>query len=156
MHGKEFAIDLIRTFFTVVTLVNVAMLVLGTWLTPDMKFGYEAFCAPLIYGVVGTLPNIVMYSRRELTVKELLFRKMLEFILVEVLVLGVAFYGTDTFWRQPKIAISMGISIFLIYVIASIMDWAQNYVVAKRMTDELVKFQERVDERTDNKISTPN
>lgn len=146
MHGKEFAIDMIRTFFTVVTLINVAMLVLGTWLAPDMKFGYEVFMAPLIYGVVGTLPNIVMYSKRELTVKELFVRKILEFILVEVLVLSVAFYGTDTFWQQPKIVISMGISIFLIYVVASIIDWAQNYVAAKRMTDELVKFQERVKE----------
>ncbi len=144
MHGKEFVIDMIRNFFIVVTLINVAMLVLGTWLAPDMKFGYEAFCAPLIYGVVGTLPNIVMYSKRELTVKELFVRKVLEFILIEVLVLSVAFYGTDTFWQQPKIVISMGISIFLIYVVASIIDWAQNYVAAKRMTDELMKFQERV------------
>lgn len=146
MHGKEFVIDLIRTFFTVVTLINVAMLVMGLWFAPDMKFGYEAFAAPLIYGVVGTLPNIVMYSKRELSVRELFVRKVLEFILIEVLVLGVAFYGADTFWQQPKIIISVGISIFLIYVVASIIDWAQNYVAAKRMTDELMKFQERVKE----------
>lgn len=146
MHGKEFAIDLIRTFFTVVTLVNVAMLLLGTWFVPDMKFGYEVFWAPLIYGAVGTLPNIVMYSKRELTVKELLVRKVLEFILIEVFVLLVAFYGTDTFWKQPKIVISVGISIFVIYVIASVIDWAQNCIAAKRMMDELLMFQKRVEE----------
>ena len=146
MHGKEFVIDLIRTFFTVVTLINVAMLVMGLWFAPDIQFGYEAFAAPLIYGVVGTLPNIVMYSKRELSIRELFVRKVLEFILIEILVLLAAFYGADTFWQQPKIIISVGISIFLIYVIASLIDWAQNYVAAKRMTDELMKFQERMKE----------
>ena len=144
MHGKEFTIDLIRTFFTVVTLVNVAILVMGLWFAPDIQFGYEAFEAPLIYGAVGTLPNIVMYSKKELSVKALFVRKVLQFILIEVLVLFAAFYGAEVYWQQPKIIVSVGISIFLIYVVASIIDWIKNYVTAKRMTDELVKFQERV------------
>lgn len=144
MHGKEFVIDLMKTYFTVVALINVAIYVMGTRFAPDLQFGYEAFSAPLIYGAVGTLPNIVMYSKRELPVKELFVRKVLQFILIEVLVLFAAFYGADTFWQHPKIIMSVAFSIFIIYVVASVVDWAQNYVAAKRMTVELMKFQERV------------
>ena len=66
MHGKEFVIDFIRTYFSVVALINVAILIMGLQIAPDSRFGYDAFAAPLIYGAAGTLPNIVMYSKRQL------------------------------------------------------------------------------------------
>lgn len=142
MRGKEFFIDLIRTYFSVVTLINVAIFIMGMHFSPDSRFGYDAFATPLIYGAAGTLPNIVMYSKRELKVKELLFRKILQFILIEVVVLFVAFYNQTAFWKQPRIIISVAISIFIIYVIASFIDWIQNSISAKQMTTALLKFQE--------------
>lgn len=142
MHGKEFVIDFIRTYFSVVTLINVAILIMGLQIATDSRFGYDAFAAPLIYGAAGTLPNIVMYSKRELKVKELLFRKIVQFILIEVVVLFVAFYNQIDVAKQPKIIITVAISIFVVYVIASLIDWIQNSISAKQMTVELVKFQE--------------
>lgn len=142
MHGKEFVIDFIRTYFSVVALINVAILIMGLQIAPDSRFGYDAFAAPLIYGAAGTLPNIVMYSKRELKVKELLFRKIVQFILIEVVVLFVAFYNQIDVAKQPKIIITVAISIFVVYVIASLIDWIQNSISAKQMTVELVKFQE--------------
>lgn len=142
MHGKEFVIDFIRTYFSVVTLINVAILIMGLQIATDSRFGYDAFAAPLIYGAAGTLPNIVMYCKRELKVKELLFRKIVQFILIEVVVLFVAFYNQIDVAKQPKIIITVAISIFVVYVIASLIDWIQNSISAKQMTVELVKFQE--------------
>lgn len=51
---------------------------LGMYFLPEMQFGYEAFCVPLIYGAVGTIPNVVMYSRKELKVKEVFVRKFIQ------------------------------------------------------------------------------
>lgn len=142
MHGKEFVIDFIRTYFSVVTLINVAILIMGLQIATDSRFGYDAFAAPLIYGAAGTLPNIVMYSKRELKVKELLVRKIVQFILIEVLVLFAAFYNKTDLVKRPEIIIPVAISIFVIYVIAGLVDWIQNSVSAKQMTAELMKFQE--------------
>lgn len=142
MHGKEFVIDFIRTYFSVVALINVAILIMGLQIAPDSRFGYDAFAAPLIYGAAGTLPNIVMYSKRELKVKELLVRKIVQFILIEVLVLFAAFYNKTDLVKRPEIIIPVAISIFVIYVIAGLIDWIQNSVSAKQMTAELMKFQE--------------
>ena len=143
MHGKEFVIELIRTYFSVVTLVNVVILIMGLQMAPNRSFGYDAFAAPLIYGAAGTLPNIVMYSKRELKVKELLLRKILQFILIEITVLFAAFYNQTEIWKKPEIIISVAISIFVVYVIASLIDWIQNSISARQMTAELMKFQER-------------
>lgn len=143
MHGKEFVIKFIRTYFSVVTLINVAILIIGTQMAPDSRLGYDAFAAPLIYGMAGTLPNIVLYSKRELKVKELLFRKILQLILIEITVLFAAFYNRTKISPKLEDIISVAISIFVIYVIASLFIWIQNTISAKQMTMDLMKFQER-------------
>ena len=146
MYGKEFVLDCIRTFFTVVVLINVVMFLLSLYFMPEAQFGYEAFAVPLIYGFVGTLPNVVMYSRRELKIGELIVRKVIQIILIEVLVLFVAFYDTAEQMIEQEIITSTAVSIFVIYVLATLFDWLQNYLAAKQITEELQRFQERVQE----------
>lgn len=146
MHGKEFILECIRTFLTVVTLINVVMFFLGLYLMPEARFGYEAFAVPLIYGLVGTLPNLVMYSKRELKVGELVVRKIIQFILIEVFVLFTAFYNSVEEARTMELIGSTAISIFVVYVIATLLDWVQNYLAAKQMTEELQRFQCKVQE----------
>ncbi len=144
MHGKEFVIDCVRTFFSVVTCINLAMLVMGLAFLPEERFGYEAFMAPLLYGAVGTLPNVVMYSKKELKIKELLVRKAIQLVLIEVLVLLAAFYGAEEFVQQPHIIAGVAVSILVIYILVSVIEGLQNYFMAKHMTEDLMKFQERV------------
>ncbi len=144
MHGKEFMLDVIRTYFAVVTLINVVMFILGNYIAPENRFGYDAFATPLIYGAAGTLPNIMMYSKKELGVKELIFRKVLQFILIEIIVLFVAFYNQSDEWTQPGIIFAVAVSVLVIYVISSLIDWLQNLVSARKMTEDLVRFQESV------------
>ena len=50
MNGKEFAIRLMTTYFTLVTLITAATLGMGQYFEPEASFGYEAFASPLIYG----------------------------------------------------------------------------------------------------------
>ena len=146
MHGKEFVLDCIRTFFTVVTLINIAMFWMGISLFQDQTFGYEGFIIPVIYGLAGTLPNLAMYSSRELRVGELLLRKVIQFLLTEACVLFVAFYDTSEADRTPWLIILVALSIFIIFVIASLFDWIQNYLSAKQMMEDLKVFQGNVQE----------
>ena len=60
----------LAAFFISVTLIDLAIFILGCLLEPELKFGYEAFAYPLIYGVIGSLPGLVMYSKKELTMKQ--------------------------------------------------------------------------------------
>ena len=144
MHGKKFVLDVIRTYFTVVTFINVIMFVVGTHIAPDYQFGYEAFRAPLIYGAVGVFPNIIMYSKRDLTIKELWIRKALQLIAIEISVLFVTFYDIEIIFHKTEAVIAVGIGIFVTYVVSTIIDGLQDYYKAKEMTEELMKFQRSV------------
>ena len=146
MHGKEFIGDCIRTFFTVVTLINIAMFLMGVTMMPDIRFGYEGFIVPVIYGLAGTLPNLVMYSGRELKVGELMVRKVFHFVLTEASVLLVIFYNSPEEARPLWLIRAVAICIFIIYVLATLFDWLQNYLSAKQLTEDLKIFQGKLQE----------
>ena len=146
MHGKEFVADCLRTFFTVVTLINIVMFLMGVSLFPDKTFGYEGFIIPVIYGLAGTLPNFALYSKRELKVGELVVRKILQFVLTEACVLFAAFYGSAKADRLPWLIALIALSVFCVFVVATLFDWVQNYLSAKQMTEDLKIFQGNVQE----------
>ena len=64
MKLKEFIKSTLASYFIIVTLVNVATLVLGSIFRPEQRFGYEAFLAPLLYGALGLIPVFIMYSHK--------------------------------------------------------------------------------------------
>lgn len=147
MHGKEFLADCIRTFFTVVTLINIAMFLMGITLMPDIKFGYEGLIIPVIYGLAGTLPNLVLYSGRELKVGELVVRKILQFILTEACVMFVMFFNTSKEDRPLWLIGAVAICIFIVYVLATLSDWLLNALSAKQLTEDLKTFQGKLMEQ---------
>ena len=61
---KEHLQTQLAGFFISVTLITAAMFILGLFFQPDMRFGYEAFAYPLIYGVIGSVPGLLMYSKK--------------------------------------------------------------------------------------------
>ena len=146
MRGKELIRDMINTYFMLTTMILAVMMVLGTYFMPETRFGYEQFEAPLYYAAWGTLPNIVMYAKKELTMKQMLFRKIIQLVLVEIIVLAVALPTEIVKNGNNPLVISLVISIFVIYVLTHVIEWYQDSVTAKKMTEELLVFQKKYEQ----------
>ena len=143
MQGKELIRDMINTYFMLATMILAVMTVLGMYFMPDMRFGYEAFGTPLIYAAYGTLPNIIMYAKKELTMKQYLIRKTIQLVLVEIIVITVVVPAEVIDAGQTEVVISLAISILMIYILTHLIEWFQNSAEAKRMTEELMSFQRK-------------
>ena len=143
MQGKELIRDMMNTYFMLATMILGVMTILGTYFMPDVRFGYEAFANPLIYAAYGTIPNLVMYAKKELTMKQFLVRKTVQLILVEIIVLAVAIPAEIYESGEKEIVMSLAISIFVIYILTHLIEWFQNNAEAKRMTEELLSFQKK-------------
>lgn len=141
MRGKELLNDMIYTYFMLATMILGIMAVLGKHFMPDVQFGYEAFAMPLIYAAYGTFPNIVLYSKKELTMKQLLIRKIIQLILVEVIVITIAIPAEIMEAGRMEIVVSLIFSILAAYTLTHLIAWFQNCMVAKKMTEELLIFQ---------------
>ena len=143
MRGKELIRDMISTYFMLTTMILVVMTVLGTYFMPEVRFGYKEFEAPLTYAAWGTLPSIVLYAKKELTMKQMLVRKIIQLILIEIIILVVALPADIIDRGNSALVISLIGCVFVIYLLTHIIEWYQDSVTAKKMTEELLLFQEK-------------
>ena len=141
MSRKEFFKGIAKDFFIIATLVNVAIFVLGSVFNKDARFGYDAFLAPLIYAAFSMLPAGITYSRRELSIKEVLIRKAVQLILIEV-ILFLFCFGIDSLNKaEPLLLFGLGVSIAVIYVLVHLIDWFVASREAEKLTRDLKAFQ---------------
>ena len=83
-----------------------------------------------------------MYAKKELTVKQFLFRKIIQLLLVEGIVISIAVPAESVEVGQTGMVVLLAISIFAVYLITHLIDWFQNSVNAKSLTRDLVAFQQ--------------
>lgn len=141
MSVKEFLKEALYTYFIIVTLVVVSTFVLGMIYEPDRQFGYEAFLSPLLYGFLGVVPMLVMYSRKELSVKQILVRKVFQLIALEVLLFSVTF-GLDGIEKaQGPMALGLGLSVFIIFLLVHIISFILDCGEAKKMNEALKELE---------------
>jgi len=95
----------------------------------------------LIYAALGTLPNIVMYAKKELTLKQLIIRKAIQLVLVEIIVITVVIPEEIFKSGEISVVIALAICICLVFVLTHIIEWYQDYIAANKMTEELIRFQ---------------
>ena len=151
MRAKELIRDMLNTYFMLATMISFAMMVLGVKYIPDAQFGYEAFRMPLIYAAYATLPNLVLYAKKELNMRQLLLRKILQLLLIEIIVLKIAIPRKIYESGELEIVFALGFGIVCIFLLTHFIEWFMNMLQAKKMTDDLLKLQEEM--RMSNKES---
>lgn len=131
----------LMSFFIIVTLVNIAIFICGIVLAPDESLGYTAFIVPVIDGVLGVIPGLVMYSKRELTVKQMIVRDIIQLISIELIILVFSFgFSGFTNVDVPRL-LAIIISVALVFVGVQIIMYLFDFKAAKKMTDDLKAFQ---------------
>ncbi len=135
--------EIAGSFFLSVTLINIAIFATGTIFRPEQKFGYEAFLTPLLFGLLTVIPTIIMYSKKELTIRQLLFRKAIQLLLDIVIVIAVIFAGNEMNRKTVTAAIGVSISIVIVFAAVHVIEWTLERRTAKQLTEQLLAFQER-------------
>lgn len=127
-------------YFIIVTGVTIVIAVLGMNFSPDMKLGYDAYLSPLIFGVIASLPTYVFYSKKELTFRQMLFRRILHFILLEILLLGFGYF--TGILESVGITIMFSLSIFAVYLFKIVIGWILDSKTAGDINVGLKRIQE--------------
>ncbi|MCR5558528.1 MAG: hypothetical protein K6F75_13340 [Butyrivibrio sp.] len=140
---KERLVDALRSFFIIVTLINVAMLVLGGALMPDQKFGYEAFAYPLIYGAVTSIPGLFMGSSKELSIPQTIVRDIIQLLLIITALLVIMFGGRPVDRDTVLSAASVTVSVIIVFILVSLIRWILDSKAAEKMTADLEAYQRR-------------
>ena len=140
---KEHLKECFRSFFIIVALINIAMFVLGTIFEPEMRFGYEAYLYPILYGILGSIPNLILKERKEPTVLQYLIHEGIMTAMCIAILLTFMFAGRPVTPEITLMACGVAASIVVIVIAVNLITWMLDTKTARDLTNELKAFQEK-------------
>lgn len=140
MSIKEFLERQLSNMLMIQAGIGLAMGVLGSIYEPEARFGYKAFFVPLVYAFFCTLPGIVGYSAKELTMKQMLIRELIHFLLVQFVMLSL-FYAQGGL-KSPDRALALAAAVLAVYLVIWLAGWLRDGRMAKDMNEQLRKLKE--------------
>lgn len=148
MSFKEHLKAVASQFFVIATLINLAIFILGEIFRPDDRFGYEAFLAPIIYAAISLVPMLCMYSKKELTIKQHIFRELLQLISIEIILIFLGMGAKSLDPANLALTASFALSVFIIYVLVYVIAWLLDLNTAKQINTDLKSFQSKISEES--------
>jgi len=142
MTFKHFILQKLSLFFTLTTLITISVCAIGSVFDADARFGYDAMLTPLRYAACCVIPTFVTYSKRELKPGEMMARMALEWVLIEAVILGIAFASPAIDTARSSVVLSIAGSVLAIYVAARLFSWLRDSADAKQMNADLLRFQQ--------------
>ena len=136
MSFKQFFIEKLSLFFMLTTLITIAIFMIGS------AFGYAAMMTPLRYAACCVLPTFATYSRRELKKKELIARMALELVLIEAVMLFIAFTSPVIDTDRVSVVLVIAGSVLIIYIMARLFSWLRESAEARVLNDDLQRFRQ--------------
>lgn len=143
MELKKFLVNKLILFFTLSTLITVAVSLIGSAFDSEAQLGYKTMLLPLEYASLCMLPTFVTWSRRELSPKALLFRKGLMLVLIEAVMLVIAFTSEVIDTDRTEVVLVITGSVLVIFVLTNLFLWLKDSAEAKKLNAELEKYQKQ-------------
>ncbi len=142
MDLKQFLIQKLSLFFMLTTLITIVIYVFGICLDADARFGYNELLTPVRFAALCVIPTVVTYSRRELSPREMKVRMALELLLIEAVVMGIVFTSPVIDTSSASVVLAIAGSVLGIYILARLFSWLHDSAEARKMNDELARFQQ--------------
>lgn len=140
MDFKTFFVKkVLMSFFVSTTCICGAMALIGMAFSPDVRFGYQAFLSPLLFGALASLPTLATFTKKELSLKQMVGRNVFEFFLLEFVILSALYFAG--LLTSVSVAVSLAVSILIIYLTVNLVLWMNDRKTAKVFNDALKKFQ---------------
>lgn len=136
--------SLLLVFFIVTACVTTAQGIVGTLLWPEARFGFDAFLFPPLFGILSVLSNVVLISKKELSMGQMAFRMFLQLLVIEVMVFSVNILVGSSENYTPAICILLAIAVAGIYGVVHVMMWLNDRRAAKAFNERLRRFQEEI------------
>ena len=123
------------------TMITVVVSLIGSVYDSGARFGYDTLLTPIKYAALCLLPTLVTWSKRELSAKELLIRKALMLLLLEAVILFIAFTSSVIDTERFRVVLIIAGSVLVIFVLANLFLWMKDSAEAKELNRDLKKFQ---------------
>lgn len=131
----------VMAFFVCTACITILEGVLGMLFFPEIELNYEAFFSPPLFGLFSVLLGFINYSKKELSIRQVLFRRLLHLLMIEGLVFGLNHASGITF--TPVYACVLAVSIALVFISVYVVLWFADRKSAMQFNEKLKIYQSR-------------
>lgn len=142
MTFKDFIISRAQMFFFLVTMILLAQVSLGMMIEPQRALYYKDFLGTFAMAGACMLPTVVTYSKKELSFKQMLVRHIIQFAMIEAIMLTFAIVGIENSPQKLMKVLSICIATAIIYALAIFIMWYKQYRESKILTELLKNIQQ--------------
>ena len=121
MNKTDILKQMALNFFMIHCGINAAIGLIGSLYAQDQCIPYSAMFSPMIYAFFCVLPTLITYSAKEMSITNLLVRKLLEFLLIMGIVVVLTY--SSGLWTSPLIVGAIMLSVVVVYGVVCGLDY---------------------------------
>lgn len=124
--------------------ITLAIGVIGCIKIPELGVTHYSFFMPFVYAFFCVIPSLVVYSAKELSIKQMLIRKVIQLFLIELIVILVSYViGT---LNNTFICIAILLAVAIVYIVVNVFE----YLFCKSEADTMTKKIQHIKEKEQN------
>ena len=139
MNSKSKFAEVLIAFCVCTTCITILEGTLGMLFYPEETLDYGAFFAPPIFGALSVLLGLVTWSKKELSVRQVLLRRVIHLLLIEGMVFGLNYASGIVF--PPVVYVTLALGIAFIFVLVYIILWINDQKSAQLFNQKLKEYQ---------------
>lgn len=106
--------------------------IIGSIFANEQKITYQYFFLPAVLGLICMLPCVITYFKEDMTIKQIMIQRIVEWIVLEAAIIGVVYHIVgDAPGRAGYLAMVFSILFF------DIATYGISYYLEKRETDTI-------------------
>ena len=139
---KEIMKRLLEVFLICHFMISMGIGIAGSIMEPGTVLMYEDLFEPAIMAFLCTVPTLLTIRTDELSMKQLVFRKIIQIFIVEGIILSAIYFGTNGFHSVGDFFIVF-IAVLLVFAGVSLLNWISSYFEAKELNRRISQMQNR-------------
>ena len=140
MSFEEIKKGLIHDFFIIVTGTVFGTLFHCWLLAPDVTFSVDYFFWMILFSLAGDVPLLLFYSKKELSEKQWMIRKILHFLVLELLLLGIG--NMLEMYEDVLSGVMFALTVAAVYLLVCAIGHQSNRQLAVKLNRRLEKLRE--------------
>lgn len=141
MKLRERISEAVKTYFILVTLITVFLMVTGLLFDRGRTFSYEVFLSPLIYSAISVIPGLFLYSEKEVKIGGMILRHILRIVIIEAVIMALVFTSKNIPSEKFSVSLSIAIGIAVIYALTILIEYLFELSQSRQMNKYLEDYQ---------------
>lgn len=122
MKNSDIFKTMLSDFLNINAETTLSVAIIGSIFAKDVQITYKYFFIPVLLSVIYMLPCLPIYFKEDMTVKQVIFQRAVELIVIEAATLGVAYLLVGHVLKTAGY-IAVGISVLVFDVLTYVLQW---------------------------------